>query len=295
MTQPVTPSEGTPSTGPQTASAADEAQRQIAALHRVGLQYGLIPSPATGGPDEIDRFRPRRSARAAKRGLDIALGTLLAVLAIPVVALSAVVVAVSLQTQPFFFQRRIGELGREFTILKIRTLPRSVPSYGNKHELHVDEMPLPFFARLLRRTHLDELPQLFLVPLGRMSLVGPRPCQPVSVEPVSPHVELMRTAIPQGCTGVWQISSDSGGLASGAPELDEFYLRHASLRLDVWILARTVGYVLGMAKPITTRDIPRWVLGRGLVADPAGDVYAIPDARVSPPNGNLRASEAVAD
>jgi lipopolysaccharide/colanic/teichoic acid biosynthesis glycosyltransferase len=243
-----------------------EARRQIAELHRIGRKYHLIPGPDGLEMDELAGLQLRPGARVAKRTLDIVLGSILALLAVPLVLVSAMAISVSLRTKPFFVQRRIGQLGHEFTILKIRTLPTSVPSYGNKHELGVETMKLPFLARLLRNAHLDELPQLFLVPIGKMSLVGPRPCQPVSIEPVPSHVELMRTAVPQGCTGVWQISRDGGGLASASPELDEFYLHNASVRLDLWILVRTVGYVLGLAKPITTADVPRWVVGRGLVS-----------------------------
>jgi len=157
----------------------------------------------------------------------------------------------------------------------LRTLPTSVPSCANKHELGLDAMKLPLVARALRGSHLDELPQLFLVPLGRMSIVGPRPRLPDGVENVDPLIDALRSSIRPGCTGVWQISSESDGVASGSPRLDSFYLQHAGLRLDCWILARTLLYVTGLAKGITLRDIPQWARGSGLIA-PVSDVVPAP-------------------
>lgn len=225
---------------------------------------------------------------AAKRAVDVIVGFVLAVLALPVVLLLAVGLAIALRDWPFFAQRRPGHAGHEFTILKLRTLPRSVPKYASKHALGIDEMPLPLLARVLRRTHLDELPQLFLVPLGHMSLVGPRPRLPDECEPVVAEVDAMRTSVRQGCTGLWQISRESDGVASGAPELDAFYIDHACLRLDMWILCRTLGYMFGWARPVAMSDVPAWVLG----AKPTVDATALLDlVGTSKPGGAAKADK----
>ena len=81
--------------------------------------------------------------------------------------------AIALRAQPVFVQDRIGRNGSTFRFVKLRTLSPDVPPYVDKHQL--DQARIPRFCRLVRRLHLDELPQLLLVVRGRMSLVGPRP------------------------------------------------------------------------------------------------------------------------
>ena len=88
--------------------------------------------------------------------------------------------------------------------MKMRTLPTSCPSYTDKHQL--DHVHIPAFCRLLRRLHLDELPQLVLVLWGHMSLVGPRPEMRHLHEQIDPDFARVRTSTRPGCTGLWQIS-----------------------------------------------------------------------------------------
>ena len=90
---------------------------------------------------------------------------------------------------------------------------------------------------------------------------------PSHIEPVSEDYAAARSSVRQGCTGLWQLSVASSGTATSAPRFDLFYLRHASTRMDIWILIRTVGWMLGWVKPIEIVDIPRSVLGPGLLTD----------------------------
>jgi lipopolysaccharide/colanic/teichoic acid biosynthesis glycosyltransferase len=202
-----------------------------------------------------------RRTRALKRAEDMLIGTVLAVLSLPALLLLTVVSAVVLRSWPLFVQRRPGARGREFTIVKIRTMPPSAPKYALKFDIADQLDNLPAFCKMLRRTHLDELPQLLLVPFGSMSLVGPRPRQPDCVEPMADDTDALRTSVRPGCTGVWQISEARSGLIAGAPEYDEFYLRHMSVRFDLWIMARTFWYMAGFVRPILLADIPQRVLG----------------------------------
>lgn len=213
---------------------------------------------------------PTRAAAVAvpKRALDLTLGSLLALLALPVIALLALTVAMQLRAWPFFTQRRPGFRGRPFTIVKIRTLPKTAPRYASKLDMEIAGLRLPLICRLLRRTHLDELPQLLLVPLGRMSLVGPRPRQPDGVEPVDAEFDRLRSTVRPGCTGLWQVGSAADLLINGAPVFDLFYLRHACLRLDLWLMARTLPYMLRLVPPVEVADVPRWARGAGLVREP---------------------------
>jgi lipopolysaccharide/colanic/teichoic acid biosynthesis glycosyltransferase len=216
---------------------------------------------------------PVRSSRstaltASKRTLDLTLGAVLALVALPLIVVLALGVALELRTWPFFTQQRPGFRGGSFTIVKLRTLPRSTPRYASKLDLEIARMPLPPLCRLLRRSHLDELPQLLLVPLGTMSLVGPRPRQPDEVESVDPVFDRLRSSVRPGCTGLWQVGTAAELLINGAPTFDLFYLRHACLRLDLWLLVRTVPFMLRLARPIDVHEVPRWVRGAGLVRAP---------------------------
>ena len=217
-----------------------------------------------GASGRQQRARGRVAAR--KRAFDIVVGGALALIALPVIIVLAVGVALSLRAWPFFVQRRPGWRGRSLTIVKLRTLPTATPVYADKHALGIAQMQLPWLCALLRRTHLDELPQLFSVVLGHMSLVGPRPALPSDVEPLGADFEALRRSVRPGCTGLWQLSVASGDTATSAPRFDTFYVNYASTLLDLWIVVRTVGWILGMVEPIEVSDVPAAALGPGLLA-----------------------------
>jgi lipopolysaccharide/colanic/teichoic acid biosynthesis glycosyltransferase len=193
----------------------------------------------------------------AKRALDVIIGSVLLVLAGPVIVVIAIVMAVSLRSWPFFIQDRVGRGGTLFPFLKIRTMPADTPQYSTKDALDVR---LQRFAAFLRRSHLDELPQLFLVPLGWISLVGPRPKMPDEFEPVEPEYGRVRQTVPQGCTGLWQVGRDTHRLPSEAPEYDMYYAAYATVRLDVLILGWTVLSMLGLRREFGLDQVPRWAV-----------------------------------
>jgi exopolysaccharide production protein ExoY len=206
-----------------------------------------IPGAARGG-----------FSRSLKRSADIAIGIPLCVVAVPVVIVLAFALSIQLRATPIFVHERIGRGGAYIRIPKLRTLPAHTPPYADKtvHNLS----PGSPLASFLRRAHLDELPQLFLVVLGRLSLVGPRPRMVTeALEFSDPRYDAVRTSVDQGCTGLWQISVDGCRRVSDAPQYDFFYAHHRTLRLDLWILWRTLVQALGAA-PITLADVPRWTL-----------------------------------
>lgn len=207
-----------------------------------------------------------------KRAFDIVVGSVIALLATPIIVALAVVSAVTLRAWPFFMQKRIGRHGRIFKFLKIRTLPPHAAPYALKSEF--GDLQIPRFARFLRDRHLDELPQLYAVPLGRMSLVGPRPKMPDEFEPVPEEYARLRTRVPQGCTCLWQVGVHTAGLPSDSPEYDYWYLRHWSMRLDLWILWRTALTLVGAGREMSLEDVPVWMVGRR---------YAIPGYGVGDP------------
>jgi lipopolysaccharide/colanic/teichoic acid biosynthesis glycosyltransferase len=191
-----------------------------------------------------------------KRALDVVLGTMLVLLVLPAILFAAVGSALVLRTWPFFVQTRVGAGGREFRFFKIRTLPKTVGAYVDKYQLNIGA--LPWFTRKLRLLHLDELPQLLLVPLGKMSLVGPRPEMPSLHGTMSPDHRDTRVAMRPGCTGLWQVSVDCDRLISEAPEYDVFYVANSNIRLDLWIIARTVRMMLLGGPLVTLSDVPTW-------------------------------------
>lgn len=146
-----------------------------------------------------------------------------------------------------FRQERIGEGGRPFTLYKLRTMRPS--SGADAQWAAINDPRVTPAGRLLRCTHVDELPQLFNVLRGEMSLVGPRPEQPAVVERLERNVPFYqrRHLIRPGITGWAQIRcgyarSESGSIWKHCHDL--YYLKHRSIRVDLWILAVTVRLAL---------------------------------------------------
>ncbi|MDP1821515.1 MAG: sugar transferase [Acidimicrobiales bacterium] len=193
-----------------------------------------------------------------KRLADFLTASVLLLLTLPIVVVAAIGSALVLRAWPFFVQQRVGRDGTAFRFIKIRTLPTTTPTYLLKSDLCFDEVPR--FTRMLRDLHLDELPQLFLVLTGRMSLVGPRPEMPEFHHRLPPTFAAARTTVRPGCTGLWQIGAACTGLIGDAPEYDRFYLYNANARLDLWILARTARMMLGFAGLVKLSDVPEWAV-----------------------------------
>jgi lipopolysaccharide/colanic/teichoic acid biosynthesis glycosyltransferase len=208
-----------------------------------------------------------------KRAFDIVIGSILAVVAIPVVAALACGVMLSLRSSPFFMQRRIGLHGRPFSLIKLRTLPREAPPYADKYA--IADAPTSGFCRLLRATHLDELPQLFQVPLGTMSLVGPRPEMPELLGRYDQGFVEARQRVRPGCTGLWQISPDTNQLIGEAPQHDLEYLERWSLLLDLRILALTLRMIIQPSSRVN-RGLGPDATSRSTVGGPAPPVPGHP-------------------
>jgi lipopolysaccharide/colanic/teichoic acid biosynthesis glycosyltransferase len=203
------------------------------------------------------------AADPVRRAFDVVVASALLVVAVPLILLFAAMLALSLRAWPFFSQTRIGRNGETFRFLKLRTLPPTAPAYADKYE--IGRLAIPRCAQLLRATHLDELPQLFLVLTGKMSLVGPRPEMPRLHEAFSGPHRTAREALRPGCAGIWQVSVDNDRLIHEAPAYDLFYAAHASLALDAWILWRTALLAVG-GRRVTIDDVPSWAL-RSVPAD----------------------------
>ena len=197
--------------------------------------------------------------RFAKRLLDLVASSLGLILAAPVVLLAAVLVRLVSRGWPLFSQERSGRGGRTFGVLKIRTMqvdaerlleehlaghPDQQQEWNRSFKLRDDPRLVPLVGRLLRRFSLDELPQLFNVWKGDMSLVGPRPFPGYHLSSFAPDFLELRQRMRPGITGLWQVMVRSDGSVEEQQSFDTYYLRNWSVWLDLYILGRTLGAVL---------------------------------------------------
>jgi exopolysaccharide biosynthesis polyprenyl glycosylphosphotransferase len=185
----------------------------------------------------------------AKRVVDVAASVLLIAMLLPILALIALVVAGTSRGGAFFVQRRVGLNGALFPMIKFRSmvadadtrvdaLMNSNEGSGPLFKLRSDPR-VTRVGKFLRKTSLDELPQLINVIMGHMSLVGPRPALPREVEQYNAR-ERRRLQVKPGITGLWQVSGRSDLSWEDSVRLDLLYVDHWTLRTDVKILARTV-------------------------------------------------------
>ncbi len=196
---------------------------------------------------------------ALKKTMDRAIGLALFIASVPLVAIAAIWLKIASRGPVFYRQLREGFDGRRISVPKLRTMhvdgDRILSEWLNTHpddrdewirkcKLRHDPRVLPVIGTLLRRTSLDELPQLWSVIKGEMSLVGPRPFPDYHLDRFSPEFRKLRTRVLPGLTGLWQVSARSDGDLSTQESLDTYYIRNWSPWLDLYILARTVTAVL---------------------------------------------------
>lgn len=214
-------------------------------------------------------YLPRRSSRsvspvgkrsalssAAERGLDLMFAIGLGIVFSPVIV--AAVIALGLSEGPVLFcQSRLGRGGREFKVYKFRTMvpnasevlkdvlaqnPDLRAEWEACFKLKNDPRVTPI-GRFLRKTSLDELPQLWNIIKGDMSLVGPRPIEPFEIEKYGRFAKHYYAQRP-GLTGLWQVSGRSDSSYERRVVLDAYYSKHRSLRMNLGIILKTVRVVL---------------------------------------------------
>jgi lipopolysaccharide/colanic/teichoic acid biosynthesis glycosyltransferase len=184
-----------------------------------------------------------RASGMIRRLLDIVLSAAALVLTAPL--LLAAVIAIKLESRgpALYRQRRSGLRGEPFDMLKLRTMVDGAEHIGAGLAVNVNDSRITRVGALLRRTSLDELPNLLNVLRGEMSLVGPRPTLPAQVAQYTPR-QRERLSVKPGITGWAQINGRASLPWSERIELDLHYVEHRSLLLDLKILARTPALVL---------------------------------------------------
>lgn len=202
----------------------------------------------------------RRRNRVLKRSVDVLLGGVGCIMALPVVLLGAVAIKLSSRGPAFFSQRRQGLGGRDITIWKLRTMapnaqrlleehlatdPAARAEWERSFKLSRDPRVSGFVGRFLRRFSLDELPQLWSVLTGDMSLVGPRPFPDYHLARFAPAFLELRVQVRPGLTGLWQVMVRSEGGLEEQQRFDSYYIRNWSIWMDFYLLARTLAAAVG--------------------------------------------------
>ena len=252
---------------PQGAPAPTDAQ----ALRRLGVDGVLLLAdtadlPTFGaqvrhldGAVGIELGAGRRDLEAVKRVADILVCATLGVVALPVLAILAAAIKIADPGPAIYRQRRVGRDGREISVVKLRTMYRDADrrlerllasdadvkrEWESRFKLSKDPRVLPGIGSFLRRSSLDELPQLWNVLAGELSLVGPRPFPQYHLDAFAQDFRRERTSVLPGVTGVWQISCRSDGDLDAQRRHDRFYIRNRSLWLDLYVVIATLPAVL---------------------------------------------------
>ena len=179
-----------------------------------------------------------------QRTLDLAIAVPAAVLTAPLVAALAFAIRLESPGHPVYTQTRVGKDGELFSIYKLRTMVRGAEFTGAGLAIGEGDDRITRFGKFLRRYSLDELPNLWNVLRGEMSIVGPRPTLASQVEQYTERLR-GRLAVKPGITGWAQVNGRASLPWSERIELDLWYVEHRSLALDLKILARTVKMVAG--------------------------------------------------
>ncbi len=197
----------------------------------------------------------KASHRRLKRAFDLILGVPIAIVFAPLLLVLVIAVKVSSRGPAFFTQERVGRDGRPLVVYKLRTMHRRAEQHlledSDLHRTYRDQgykletdPRITRLGRHLRRCSLDEVPQIYQVLLGQMSLVGPRPVLAPELENLYRDEAPLYVLVRPGLTGAWQVSGRSTVRGRARVELDVAYVCDWSLGLDLKILARTVPTVL---------------------------------------------------
>jgi Undecaprenyl-phosphate galactose phosphotransferase WbaP len=204
---------------------------------------------------------PRFSNRhlAVKRVCDLLIAIPAFIIALPIIVVSAIIVAILDGGSPFYFQNREGIHGERIKVWKIRTMVHDAEArleallasdesareeWQRSMKLKRDPRIIPFIGAFLRRSSVDELPQLWSVLTGEMSHVGPRPLPDYHLAKFTPEFIALRRQVHPGISGYWQVTDRSDSNIEQHMASDRYYIENWSLWLDLWVLFRTVEAVL---------------------------------------------------
>jgi len=225
------------------------ALQDLSGAQKTEVSSAVLQAGAPDSPEPATQLQMR--IPGWKRALDLTLIVLTYPIWLPLMLVVMAAIKVSSPGPIFYRQERVGFRGRTFMIFKFRSM--KVHAQTAWHERYFqrlmrdgapmtkldvgDDRIIPW-GRFLRATGLDELPQIFNVLRGEMSLVGPRPCTPLEFEKYEAW-EQERVKAPPGLTGYWQVNGKNQRTFQEMIEMDLYYAKNASVRLDLWIMAKT--------------------------------------------------------
>ncbi len=207
-------------------------------LNVIALPHDLDAIPSL----DLKKTQPGLAYRATKRAMDLVFGAAALLLSLPLWGLIALAIKLDSRGPALLKQPRVGKHGREFTLYKFRTMSNEATAAAWAPRSPTDER-VTRVGRVLRRWSLDELPQLWNVVKGEMSLVGPRPEMPFVVAQYEDW-ERQRLAVKPGLTGLWQILGRKDLPLHENLEYDFYYVHNQSLFLDCTILLRTIPLII---------------------------------------------------
>jgi len=182
-----------------------------------------------------------------RRSFDVLVAGTVLLLTSPLVALAALLIRLESPGGVIYRQRRVGQHGHEFDVMKLRTMVQGAEHLGAGLAVDKGDARITRVGAVLRATSIDELPNLVNVLKGEMAIIGPRPTVPGQVAQYTER-QLGRLALRPGITGWAQVNGRASLPWSQRIELDLHYIEHASIALDLKILARTVLMVLGVGR-----------------------------------------------
>jgi len=206
---------------------------------------------------ELDHNLTKQYCQVLKRAFDVSVCVAATLVALPLLLIVAFVIALTSPGPIFYSQTRIGREGREFRLWKLRTMVVNADArleeylqndaslraeWQREHKLRSDPR-VTTIGRLLRRTSFDEVPQLWNVIRGEMSLVGPRPIRHSEIKKYGLIFDQYRRVLP-GLTGMWQISGRNNTTYELRTQLDDYYVRNWSTSLDLYIVLRTLRTII---------------------------------------------------
>jgi lipopolysaccharide/colanic/teichoic acid biosynthesis glycosyltransferase len=179
-----------------------------------------------------------------RRGIDIVVAAFALVIGAPVLLVAVLAIRLESRGRAIYRQRRVGLHGAPFDVLKLRTMVDGAEHIGAGLAVNANDSRITRVGAFLRRTSLDELPNLLNVLRGEMSLIGPRPTLPAQVDQYTAR-QRGRLAVKPGISGWAQVNGRASLPWSERIELDLYYVEHRSLALDLKILLRTPALILG--------------------------------------------------
>jgi undecaprenyl phosphate N,N'-diacetylbacillosamine 1-phosphate transferase len=193
--------------------------------------------------------------RNIKRLFDLLFGLLLSIIAIPIIIVACICVCIcSPDSSPIFKQVRVGYRGEKFVMLKIRSMTNQKDENG---ELLPEEKRLKLWGKIIRKTNVDELPQIFHILIGQMSFIGPRPLLPKEMLVMTKAEQEKRQSVLPGIVGWESVNEGKSTSRAEMAQFDLYYVDHWTLGLDFKIFCMTVYSIFSFGRPNDSVRAPK--------------------------------------